>query len=222
MWNGYINYGSKPTGRLLLHHVLRRLSLVDMQLQCWTLLAFISGIFALPHLDLRQLQILQTLPKNLPLSADEGNSGPFPSLTFDAADQYVDVRPGTEHEWRPPGPGDKRGPCPGLNAAANSGFLDRSGINTIEQTVTGLSEAYSFGTEFAAVLAVVAILLTGDPIAGTWSIGQPYNGVLDGLLSEPEGLSFSHNTYESDASPGRASLYLSLDNTTDLHRAIHT
>lgn len=51
---------------------------------------------------------------------------------------------------------------------------------------------------------MIAIALTGDPVAGTWSIGGPYSGAL-GLLSEPEGISFSHNQYESDASPARVS-----------------
>lgn len=31
----------------------------------------------------------------------------------------------TAHEFRMPGPNDIRGPCPGLNAAANHGFLAR-------------------------------------------------------------------------------------------------
>lgn len=71
--------------------------------------------------------------------------------------------------------------------------------------IDGLSQAYSFGDEFAAALAVVAIALTGDPVGETWSIGGPYTPVLGGLLSTPEGISFSHNTYESDASPARVS-----------------
>lgn len=39
---------------------------------------------------------------------------PFP--TFDSKAQYIDVSPGSGHEWEAPGPGDLRGPCPGLNA----------------------------------------------------------------------------------------------------------
>ena len=74
--------------------------------------------------------------------------------------------------------------------------------------VTGLYEAYSLGPEFAAALAVIAITLTGDPTAGTWSIGQSYSpALLDGLLSDPEGISNSHNEYESDSSPGRVSFH---------------
>lgn len=76
----------------------------------------------------------QSLPSNLPLSSQEGNSGPIPSLSFNAADQFVDVRPGTIHQFIAPGPNDERGPCPGLDAAANHGFLPRNGIATIAES----------------------------------------------------------------------------------------
>lgn len=173
-----------------------------MQIARFFPLALATGISAFPNLALRQ-----SLPEALPLSENEGNSGPIPSNGFNAADQFVDVRPGTAHQFIAPGPTDERGPCPGLNAAANHGFLQRNGINTIAQTVSGLSEAYSFGDEFAAALSVIAIALTGDPVAETWSIGGPYTGALGGLQGTPEGISFSHNAYESDASPARVSIF---------------
>ncbi|KAF2429338.1 Cloroperoxidase [Tothia fuscella] len=154
--------------------------------------------------------------RQLPLSANEKNSGPIDSTVFSAQEQLVDVRPGTTHEYRDPTASDKRGPCPGLNAAANHGFLPRSGITNIQQTVDGLSAAYGFGPEFAAGLSVIAIALTGDPLAQTWSIGGGYTGALGGLLSNPSGISFSHNTYESDASPTRADAYLNNGNAVSL------
>lgn len=52
----------------------------------------------------------QSLPTTPILSENEGNSGPFPSLQFNERDQFVDVRPGTAHEFRPPGPNDVCGP----------------------------------------------------------------------------------------------------------------
>lgn len=58
-----------------------------------------------------------------------GGGHPFP--TFNAKDQYVDVTPGSANEFRPPGHGDLRGECPGLNAAANHGFLPRNGMPSI-------------------------------------------------------------------------------------------
>jgi hypothetical protein len=58
----------------------------------------------------------------------------FCSLLFDPVDQFVDVRPGTTHQFIAPTSTDKRGPCQGLNAAANHGFLPRNGIPTILQS----------------------------------------------------------------------------------------
>jgi hypothetical protein len=72
---------------------------------------------------------------NLPLSQNEGNSGPIDSTTFSASEQYVNVGAGSGNEYQDPGPNDKRGPCPGLNAAANHNFLPRSGIPTIQQSM---------------------------------------------------------------------------------------
>ena len=76
----------------------------------------------------------QDLPSNLPLSQSEGNSGPIPSLSFDPVDQFVNVAPGSPHQYVPPTSTDKRGPCPGLNAAANHGFLPHNGIPNIPQS----------------------------------------------------------------------------------------
>jgi hypothetical protein len=70
----------------------------------------------------------------LPLSENEHNSGPFESLVFSASEQFVNVNPGTAHQYVAPGPNDKRGPCPGLNAAANHGFLPHNGITTIPKS----------------------------------------------------------------------------------------
>jgi len=104
-----------------------------------------STVLALPGMDLEyaaKIQERQSLPSNLPLSSAEGNSGPIPSVGFNAADQFVDVRPGSTHQFITPGSGDKRGPCPGLNAAANHGFLPRNGLPTIAQ-----SEKASYSSE---------------------------------------------------------------------------
>lgn len=37
------------------------------------------------------------------------------------------LRPEPGFEFQPPGPGDSRGPCPGLNLLANYGYLPRNG-----------------------------------------------------------------------------------------------
>lgn len=83
----------------------------------------------------------------------------------------------------------------------------------VSEAVTGLAQAYGFGNEFAAALSAIAIALTGDPTSGTWSIGGSYvPAILGNLLSNPSGISYSHNTYESDASPGHVSNRISAEN----------
>jgi hypothetical protein len=37
--------------------------------------------------------------------------------------------------WQAPGPGDIRGPCPGLNTLANHGFLPRNGQNILASDI---------------------------------------------------------------------------------------
>lgn len=77
------------------------------------------------------------------------------------------------------------------------------------EVAVGLEEAYNFTPELGTVLATIGLALTGDLVAGTWSIGGPYPAsLLGGLLSSPEGLSFSHNAYETDASMTRVSMDL--------------
>lgn len=101
------------------------------------------------------------------------------------------------------------------SAAANHGFIPHSGIMNTEQTITGLAQAYGMGADIAAGLAVVAILLEGDPVAGTWSIGGPYpSKIVDALGEQPQGISYSHNNYEGDSSVTRVDAYL---NNGDAH-----
>ncbi len=109
-----------------------------MRLLFLTLLGHVGTSMAFPGVAALALrpQILprQSLPSNLPLSQYEGNSGPIPSLAFDPEDQFVNVAPGSANQYVPPTSTDKRGPCPGLNAAANHGFLPHNGIPNIPQS----------------------------------------------------------------------------------------
>jgi hypothetical protein len=109
-----------------------------MRLLFLTLLGHAGTSMAFPGiagLALRpQILPRQSLPSNLPLSEYEGNSGPIPSLAFDPEDQFVNVAPGSANKYVAPLSTDKRGPCPGLNAAANHGFLPHNGIPNIPQS----------------------------------------------------------------------------------------
>ncbi|KAL9931437.1 hypothetical protein V8E36_009723 [Tilletia maclaganii] len=129
---------------------------------------------------------------------------------FDAQAQYVSVE--GNHEWRAPGPGDIRGPCPGLNVLANHGYFNRDGTTSLTQAIEVVSQVYGISPELGGFLSAYAVVFTGNILDGTWSIGGPFQS--DGLGSvtnliagEPEGIN-SHNVYEGDASVSRQDYYL--------------
>ena len=95
-------------------------------------------------------------------------------------------------------------------SSANHGYLPRSGIATIEQTVSGLGAAYGMSPELAIALSAYAIAIDGNIAEGVWSIGGPLptDDLTGALLGTGQGLSFSHNNYEGDASIGRNDAYL--------------
>jgi hypothetical protein len=66
--------------------------------------------------------------------------------SFVAAQQYVSTH--GDYEFVPPNnvnteTGDQRGPCPGLNAMANHGYLPHNGVATIQQFIDGTYEGMS-------------------------------------------------------------------------------
>ncbi|CAF1195521.1 unnamed protein product [Adineta steineri] len=73
-----------------------------------------------------------------------------------------------EYEYRPPGPNDKRGPCPGLNALANNGYIDRSGITNSAQFGVACS-IIGIGADACTVLIALAALVGNGPV---FSIGE--------------------------------------------------
>lgn len=77
-------------------------------------------------------------------------------------------------------------------------------IVSLEETVSGLGALYQMSPELAAALAAYAIALDGNVLEGVWSIGGPLPPDLlsDSLLGTGQGLSYSHNNYEGDASIG--------------------
>jgi hypothetical protein len=72
--------------------------------------------------------LIVTFAASIAGTAAESNCGQIPCLNFDPVDQLVDVSSATGHQYIAPGPNDIRGPCPGLNAAANHGYISRNGI----------------------------------------------------------------------------------------------
>ncbi|GAB7349625.1 hypothetical protein MBLNU459_g0307t1 [Dothideomycetes sp. NU459] len=124
---------------------------------------------------------------------------------FDAAAQYVSNK--GQYAFVPPGSGDQRGPCPGLNAMANHNYMPHNGIGTIQQFIDGTNKVFGMGEDLGGFLAVYGAVADGNALE--WSIGGPTPGVgsILGLTGTPQGISGSHNKYESDVSPTRGDLY---------------
>jgi hypothetical protein len=64
--------------------------------------------------------------------------------------------------------------------------------------VTGLSKAYNMAPDLSFFLALISVVVCGDPSKGTWSIGGafPPNFPIYGAT----GILGTHNQYEGDAS----------------------
>ncbi|KAJ4465071.1 Chloroperoxidase [Lentinula aciculospora] len=129
------------------------------------------------------------------------------TIGFDPVLQYVSIT--GEHAFLPPGPGDKRGPCPGLNVLANHGYIPHDGNTTIDQVVKGAYEVFGMGRDLALALAVYSTALDGDITTLSFSIGEGYldsGSILSPVLSQ-NGLTGSHNNFEADVSPTRGDLF---------------
>lgn len=126
-------------------------------------------------------------------------------VAFDAKSQLIDVS--GDHAFVAPGSGDQRGPCPGLNAMANHGYLPHNGVGTITQFIDATTDVFGMGVDLATILAVYGAAVDGNGLE--WSIGGPTASVSSiNLLGQPQGISGSHNKYEGDVSPTRGDLYL--------------
>ncbi|CAD6593541.1 MAG: hypothetical protein ASARMPRED_007636 [Alectoria sarmentosa] len=131
---------------------------------------------------------------------------------FDPTTQQVSTT--GEYAWVAPGAGDQRGPCPGLNALANHGYISHSGVTDIPTVVSAVNTAFGMGIDLGTFLAVFGTTFDGDPFSldPGYSIGGPATSedILGGLglLETPLGLSGSHNNFEADTSPTRGDLYV--------------
>ncbi|KAI5810385.1 hypothetical protein BZA77DRAFT_328089 [Pyronema omphalodes] len=128
--------------------------------------------------------------------------------TTSEAVKYIRIDVSGEHAWRPPGPQDKRGPCPALNAMANHGYLPRNGVVNMLTGPAVFSKIFGMGGELALTLALYSTLLSGDVLSLSFSIGGPHPGLLSPLLGGGNGLSGSHNKFETDSSATHGDFFL--------------
>jgi hypothetical protein len=108
-------------------------------------------------------------------------------------------------EYRSPGPNDIRGPCPGLNALANHGFLHRDGrritaweINEAMRTAFGFGHSLNYFQMF------------GASIRGVERFHEGLGWGIDSLAD----LTNSHNELEHDSSFTRDDYYFNKDVAT--------
>ncbi|CAJ2509352.1 Uu.00g143780.m01.CDS01 [Anthostomella pinea] len=148
---------------------------------------------------LRSASDIRSEPNGIPSCPFAKRQLPGVDPPFDAETQYVSNT--GDHAFVAPSSNDQRGPCPGLNAMANHGYLPHNGVASIQEFITGTMEAFGMGIDLATFLAIYGAVLDGD--LTSYSIGGPVPSLLKlgGLLGEPQGLSGSHNKYEGDASP---------------------
>ncbi|OAA69366.1 Chloroperoxidase [Akanthomyces lecanii RCEF 1005] len=181
-------------------------------------LALAEAVLAFPGMEAPNADKRQAVPPVAPFPEYPGLPNQALFNEFDAGEQLVDVH--GEHEYRDPQPGDIRGPCPGLNAAANHGYLPRDGIATYATINKGLWEAYGLDQTATQFLQQTTTLFDGDPLSQRWSIGYASDkvsllGPLAGaLLGTPTGIcAYGHSKSENDASITRGDFLAPEDNS---------
>ncbi|KAG5913184.1 hypothetical protein E4U42_001389 [Claviceps africana] len=160
----------------------------------------------------------QAVPPLVPFPENPGLPNHALFSEFDAEAQRVSVH--GDHEYRDPGPNDMRGPCPGLNAAANHNYIPRSGIATLESIGKGLWEAYGLDETASLTLHLIATVMDGDILSQKWSIGYASHDVGslgpigERLLGVPSGLcGYGHLKAEGDASVTRGDFLAPANNS---------
>ncbi|KAF4550868.1 Peroxidase-like protein 4 [Elsinoe fawcettii] len=80
---------------------------------------------------------------------------------------------GSFEDWRAPGDGDLRSPCPMLNTLANHGFLPRNGQQiTRDIAVKGFAEGLNFDPVFGEGIWQQGLKANPHPNATFWSLGN--------------------------------------------------
>ncbi|KAN0101466.1 Cloroperoxidase [Hyaloscypha variabilis] len=93
---------------------------------------------------------------------------------------YLVPAPGdTDHQFIAPTDQDIRGPCPGLNAAANYGFIARDGITNYTELTDAIQNMYNVGYDLANFLATISIIVADGDLITTKTTGGTFD--LDGL-----------------------------------------
>jgi hypothetical protein len=116
--------------------------------------------------------------------------------------------PEPNYPYQNPKPSDQRGACPGLNTLANHGYIPRSGIVTVAQTIKASAQLFNMGADLSAFLAGGSLIFAGDIPSMRYSIGGSDSrvnslGLLGSRLGTATGLSGHLRFKEGDASGTR-------------------
>ncbi|KAJ7123264.1 Chloroperoxidase [Mycena crocata] len=111
--------------------------------------------------------------------------------------------------------GDLRGPCPGLNALANHGYIPRNGVVPTLEAILVSFQVFGLGPDIGTLAGLLAAVYASsilDLPFLPFSIGGPpppdlLGGILGIIIGNPVGLSGTHNQFEHDASATRCDLY---------------
>ncbi|KAJ7183262.1 Chloroperoxidase [Mycena filopes] len=130
-----------------------------------------------------------------------------------------------DHAFVSPGENDLRGPCPALNALANHNYIRHNGLMTLEECMSIPDDVWGFGPDFSVIACGLGEMY-GRGDGGEISIGgplaaRPPDGVETSL--NQDGLSGTHNQFESDSSLTRKDYYPSKgDNFNVQESAFHS
>jgi hypothetical protein len=116
--------------------------------------------------------------------------------------------PEAAYPYQDPRPTDQRGACPGLNTLANHGYIPRTGIVTVAQTIKASADVFNMGADLSAFLAGGSLIFASDIPTMTYSIGDAGArtnslGPLGAALGTQTGLSGHLRFKEGDASSTR-------------------
>lgn len=105
-----------------------------------------------------------------------------------------------------------------MNTLANHGYINRTGITTVAETLVGGSRLFNMGVDLIAFLAGGSVIFAGDIPSMKYSIGGAdvrtnSLGVIGGALGTETGLSGHLRFKEGDASGTREDFYLTNGNT---------
>lgn len=109
-------------------------SLTALALLAVEVTAFPSNVFTRDMTE-EQARSVDKLAADIEASAKTRRAGTPITPGFNAEQQYVSNT--GDHASVAPGSTDLRGPCPGLNAIANHGYIPHSGVATIPEFIQG-------------------------------------------------------------------------------------